>query len=129
MDILLPDGWPRPKGYSNGLSTRGRQIFVAGQVGWDTQGRFPPDFAGQFRQILENTLAVLKAGDAAPHHIVRMTWYIVDIDGYRSSLPDIGAIYRTLIGAHYPTMTAVQVAGLVEPDALLEIETTAIVPD
>lgn len=129
MKILLPEGWERPKGYSNGISAKGRHVYIAGQVGWDRSGKFPKDFAGQFRLVLENTLAILKAGDAGPEHIVRMTWYITDMDAYRASLKEIGAIYRELIGANFPTMAAVQVTGLVEADALLEIETTAVVPD
>lgn len=129
MDILLPEGWQQPQGYSNGISARGRLLFVAGQVGWDARHRFPPDFVGQLRLTLENTLAVLRAGGAGPEHIARMTWYIIDMEAYRASLRDIGAIYRTLIGAHYPAMAALQVTGLVEPEALLEIETTAVIPD
>ncbi len=129
MTILLPEGWERPKGYSNGISVRGQHIYVAGQVGWDQNGKFAEGFGGQFRQIIENTLAILKAGGAGPEHIVRMTWYITDLEAYRASLSDIGAVYRELIGANYPTMAAVQVAGLVEPEALIEIETTAVIPD
>lgn len=129
MTILLPEGWERPKGYSNGISVKGQHIYVAGQVGWDQDGKFAEGFSAQFRQVIENTLAILKAGGAGPEHIVRMTWFITDLDAYRASLSDIGTIYRELIGANFPTMAAVQVAGLVEPEALIEIETTAVIPD
>lgn len=129
MDILLPDGWPRPKGYSNGVAAAGRLVFVAGQVGWDEEGRFPPDFAGQFRQTLANTLAVLAEAGAGPQHIVRMTWYLTDLKAYRAAPTEIGAAYHDLIGKHYPAMAVVEVAGLVEPEAMVEIETTAVIPD
>ena len=102
---------------------------MAGQVGWTPDGRFPPDFAGQFRQTLENTLAVLAEAGAGPEHIVRMTWYVVDLDEYRAALSDIGPIYRDIIGRNYPAMAVVGVTGLVEPTAKLEIETTAVIPD
>jgi enamine deaminase RidA (YjgF/YER057c/UK114 family) len=130
MDVLLPDGWPRPKGYANGISARGRMIFVAGQIGWTPNGVFQAtDFAGQFRQTLLNTLAVLRAGGAGPEHVARMTWYITDRDAYVAALREIGAIWKELFGRHYPAMAVVQVVALVEPDALVEIETTAVVPD
>lgn len=130
MDVLLPDGWPRPKGYANGISARGRMIFVAGQIGWTPNGVFQAtDFAGQFRQTLLNTLAVLRAGGAGPEHVVRMTWYVTDRDTYVASLREIGAAWKELFGRHYPAMAVVQVVALVEPDALVEIETTAVVPD
>ena len=130
MKLLLPPGWPRPRGYANGISTRGRLIFTAGVVGWDEQQRFVArDFAGQFRQVLKNILAVLAEDGAGPEHIVRMTWYVVDRHEYVGSLREIGAIYRELMGAHYPCMAAVQVAALMEPEARIEIETTAVVPE
>ncbi|MEE4210747.1 MAG: RidA family protein [Parvularcula sp.] len=128
MKILQPPDWPRPKGYANGISADGRLIFVAGQIGWDTEGQFPDSFTAQFAQTLHNTLAVLKEGDAGPEHIVRMTWFITDRSAYLASLTDIGACYRDIIGRHYPAMAVVQVAGLMEERALIEIETTAVVP-
>ena len=130
MKTLLPPGWPRPKGYSNGISARGRMVFTAGVIGWDETERFVArDIPGQFRQVLSNTLAILAEDGAGPEHVVRMTWYITDRDAYAAALADIGAIYRELMGRHYPTMAVVQVAGLIERDALIEIETTAVVPE
>ena len=130
MKLLQPPGWPRPKGYANGISTRGRLIFTAGVVGWDEQQRFvAPDFVGQFRQVLENTLAILAEDGAGPEHVVRMTWYVVDRDEYVGSLREVGAAYREVMGSHYPCMAAVQVAALVEPEARVEIETIAVVPE
>ena len=126
--ILLPEGWPRPKGYSNGVAAEGRMVFVAGQIGWDEHGAFhATDFPGQFRQTLLNTLAVLKAGGAGPEHVVRMTWFITDKPAYLASLREIGAIWRELMGAHYPAMAVVVAAGLIEDAALIEIETTAVI--
>lgn len=126
---LLPPGWPRPKGYANGMAATGRVVVTGGLVGWDENERFvAPDLAGQFAQLLKNTLAVLAEAGAGPEHIVRMTWYVVDLDEYRTSLPAIGAAYRAIIGRHYPAMAVVGVAGLVEREARMEIETTAIVP-
>lgn len=130
MKALLPPGWPRPKGYANGISASGRLVFTAGVIGWDESERLvSDDLAGQFRQILVNTLAILKEGGAGPEHVVRMTWYITDRDAYAAALPEIGALYRELMGRNYPTMAVVQVAALVEPAARIEIETTAVVPD
>lgn len=126
---LLPPGWPRPKGYANGIAASGRMIFTAGVVGWDAEERFVSDeVAGQFRQVIENTLAILREGGAGPEHIVRMTWYVTDRDAYVAALPEIGAHYRELIGRNFPAMAVVEVARLVESAALIEIETTAVVP-
>lgn len=126
---LLPPGWKRPKGYANGMAAEGRLVFTAGVVGWDAEERFvAQDLAGQFRQVLANTLAILAEGGASPEHIVRMTWYVTDRAAYVESLPALGTAWRELIGRHYPAMAVVIVAGLVEPDALIEIETTAVVP-
>ena len=125
--VLLPEGWPRPKGYANGVVAEGRMVFVAGQIGWDTAGVFPDGFAAQFRQTIENTLAVLAEGGAGPAHIVRMTWYVVDKREYLAALRDIGAAWRELIGPHYPAMAVVEVKGLIEDAARVEIETTAVV--
>ena len=127
--ILQPPGWPRPKGYSNGIAATGRMVFTAGIVGWDEQERFSAsDLAGQFRQALLNTLAVLAEADAGPEHIVRMTWYLTSRDDYLASAGEIGTIYRELIGRNYPAMAVVEVSALVERDAKVEIETTAVVP-
>ena len=125
--VLLPEGWPRPRGYSNGIEASGRMVFVAGQIGWTPDGVFPDGVAAQFRQTIENTLAVLTEAGAGPQHIVRMTWFVVDKREYLASLRDIGAAWRELIGPHYPAMAVVEVKGLVEDAARLEIETTAVV--
>lgn len=130
MEILQPAGWARPRGYSNGIAARGRTVCVSGMIGWDAQGQFhTDDFAGQTRQALQNIVEVLAEAGARPEHIVRMTWYVLDKKEYVGAYKDIGVAYRELIGKHFPTMTAVQVAGLIEDRARLEIEVTAIVPD
>jgi enamine deaminase RidA (YjgF/YER057c/UK114 family) len=130
VKALLPPGWPRPKGYSNGIAARGRVIFTAGVVGWDEQEHFvAEDMAGQFRQVLLNTVAILKEGGAGPEHVVRMTWYVTSRDEYTRDIKKIGATYRELMGTCFPAMAVVQVAGLVDPAARIEIETTAVVPD
>jgi len=130
MEILHPPHWPRPKGYSNGVSARGRSIFVSGMVGWDAQGKFAgADFAAQTRQALQNIVEVLAEADAKPEHIVRMTWYVVDKKEYAAAGKEIGAAYREIIGRHYPAMSVVQVVALVEDQARVEIEVTAITPD
>jgi enamine deaminase RidA (YjgF/YER057c/UK114 family) len=130
MKILQPPGWARPKGYSNGISASGNLIFVAGQVGWTGENKWQAkDFAGQFRQTLKNTLAVLAEAGAGPEHIVRMTWYILDKKEYLGALPEVGAAWRELVGRHYPAMAVVQVGALIEDAARVEIETTAVVPD
>lgn len=126
---LLPPGWPRPKGYANGIAAEGRFVFTGGIIGWDAEERLvSSDLAGQFAQVLRNTLAVLAEAGAGPEHIVRMTWYVTDMAAYRASLPAIGAAYRELIGKNFPAMAVVGVTALVEPDARIEIETTAVVP-
>ncbi len=127
MRRLLPDGWPRPKGYANGIEADGRQVFVAGMIGWNAAGEFADGFAGQLAQALRNTVAVLAEAGAGPEHIVRMTWYVTDLDAYRDDLPAIGSAYRDVMGKHFPAMAVVGVTGLVEPDALIEIESTAVV--
>jgi enamine deaminase RidA (YjgF/YER057c/UK114 family) len=130
MKTLLPGGWPRPKGYANGISASGRMVLTAGIIGWDEEQRFVAfDLPGQFRQLLVNTLAILAEGGAGPEHIVRMTWYVVDRNDYVANLSVLGGIYRELIGRNYPAMAVVEVAALVEPLARIEIETTAIVPE
>ncbi|USX23882.1 RidA family protein [Oxalobacteraceae bacterium OTU3REALA1] len=128
MEILQPPHWAKPRGYSNGVAASGRTVCVSGMIGWDGQGVFhTDDFAGQVRQALENIVAVLAEADARPEHIVRMTWYVIDRKEYVAAYKEVGAAYRAVIGAHYPAMTAVQVAGLVEDRARVEIEVTAIV--
>jgi enamine deaminase RidA (YjgF/YER057c/UK114 family) len=127
--VLLPEGWPRPKGYSNGVEATGRMVFVAGQIGWTPEGVFvETGFAGQFRQTIEHTLAILAEAGAGPEHIVRMTWYVVEKREYLAALREIGAVWRELIGPHYPAMAVVEVKGLIEDAARIEIETTAVVP-
>ena len=130
MNVLLPPGWPRPRGYANGVTARGRMVFVAGMIGWDAQGVFhTDDLAGQVRQALQNIVAVLAAGDAKPEHIVRMTWYVTDKTAYVAAYPEIGRAFRELIGCYNAVMTAVEVSALVEDRAKVEIEVTAVVPD
>ena len=127
---LLPPGWKRPRGYANGIAASGRMVFTGGIVGWDAEERFTANtLAGQFRRILENTLAVLAEAGAGPEHIVRMTWYVTSRDDYLAQIAEIGAHYRELIGRNYPAMAVVEVTALVEKAALIEIETTAIVPE
>ena len=130
MKSLLPPGWKPPKGYANGVAARGTLVFVAGQIGWTPEQTFAADdFVGQARQALRNIVAVLREGGARPEHIVRMTWYVTDKREYLTSLAALGAIYREVIGAHYPAMTLVEVRGLAEDRAKVEIEATAVVPD
>jgi len=130
MEILQPPGWARPRGYANGVVASGRMVFVSGMIGWDGDGVFhTDDFAGQVRQALSNIVAVLAEAGAGPQHIVRMTWYVVDKNEYVAAYKDIGAAYRDIIGKHYPAMTAVQVAALVEDRARVEIEVTAVVSE
>jgi enamine deaminase RidA (YjgF/YER057c/UK114 family) len=127
-EVLQPAGWPRPKGYANGIKARGDLLFIGGMVGWDNNERFPSDFVGQTRQLLSNILAVLAEGGASACHIVRMTWYVRDMDEYIKARPALGDVWREMIGDHYPAMALVAVSRLVEPEARLEIETTAVVP-
>jgi enamine deaminase RidA (YjgF/YER057c/UK114 family) len=129
MDILHPPGWPRARGYSNGVAASGRTVCVSGMIGWDAQGQFQSDdFVAQTRQALQNIVAVLAEAGARPEHIVRMTWYVLDKREYLDAGAAVGAAYRDVIGRHYPAMSAVQVAGLMEERARVEIEATAIVP-
>jgi enamine deaminase RidA (YjgF/YER057c/UK114 family) len=127
--VLQPAGWPQPKGYANGIKARGDILFIGGLIGWDERGRFAADFVGQTRQLLNNIVAVLAEGGALPHHIVRMTWYVRDMDEYLNARPALGEVYREVMGEHFPAMALVAVTRLVEPQALLEIETTAVVPE
>jgi enamine deaminase RidA (YjgF/YER057c/UK114 family) len=128
LQVLQPSGWPQPKGYANGIMAEGRLVLTGGVVGWDVAGRFADGFAAQVRQTLENIVAILAEGGARPDHLVRLTWYVVDMDEYVSNLKALGKIYRDVIGVHYPSMALVQVVRLVEPSARLEIEATAVVP-
>ena len=128
--LLQPPGWPRPKGYANGVKVRGEQVFVAGMIGWDTEGRFPAaDTAGQVRQALHNVRAVLDEAGAKPEHIVRMTWYVTDKREYLAQSRAIGAAFREIIGCFNAAMTAVEVKALMEDEAKVEIEVTAVIPD
>jgi enamine deaminase RidA (YjgF/YER057c/UK114 family) len=127
---LQPDGWPRPRGYANGISARGRQVHVAGQIGWDASGRLVAgDFVSQARQALRNILAILACDGARAEHVVRLTWYVIDRADYLGSGQALGEAYREVMGTHFPAMTAVQVTALMESGALVEIEGTAVVPD
>ncbi len=129
MRTLLPPGWPRPKGYANGVEAEGRLVFVAGQIGWTPEGKFEAStLSAQFAQTLDNTLAVLREAGAGPEHVARMTWYIADKRAYLAAQADIGAIWREKMGRHYPAMAVVEVKALIEDEALIEIETTAVVP-
>ena len=129
LRVLQPPDWPAPRGYSNGMAGTGRVVLVGGQVGWDAEGRFPAGFVAQAAQALRNVLAVVAEAGGGPEHVGRLTWYVLDVEEYRASLRDLGAAYRGAMGRHFPAMTLVQAAALVEPEARLEIEATAIVPD
>ncbi len=130
MKILQPPDWPRPKGYSNGIVARGTHVVLSGIVGWNEKEEFETDdFAGQVSQVLRNIVTLLEQADAKPEHLVRLTWYITSRDEYLAALKEIGAGYREIIGRHYPAMAVVEVSGLIEPGAKLEIEATAIIPD
>ncbi|MBN8847525.1 MULTISPECIES: RidA family protein [unclassified Sphingomonas] len=130
MRVLQPAGWPRPKGYSNGIEVRGRQIFVAGLIGWNAEEKFEAkDLPGQFEQLLRNLIAVLAEAEAGPEHVVRMTWYITDKQAYLRDAKRIGEIYRAIMGRVFPVMAVVQVVALMENEAKIEIEVTAVVPD
>lgn len=130
MTKLQPPGWAEPKGYANGVAARGALIFVGGQIGWNEAQQFESDdFIAQTRQALVNIVAVLKAGGAGPEHMVRMTWYVTDRVEYAARLKELGAAYREVMGRNFPAMTCVEVAGLIEDRARVEIEVTAVVPD
>jgi enamine deaminase RidA (YjgF/YER057c/UK114 family) len=126
--VLQPSGWPVPKGYANGMAADGRLVVTGGVIGWDTEGHLPAEFTAQVRQALSNIAEILAAGGAKPEHLVRLTWYVVDMDEYLASLKTLGQIYREIFGAHYPAMALVQVVRLVEKAARVEIEATAVVP-
>ncbi len=129
LTVLQPPGWPSPKGYSNGVAGTGRVAMIGGQIGWDEQGKFPEGFVAQVAQAPRNVITVVREACGGPEHIARLTWYVVDIETYRSSLPRLGAAYRDTLGRWYSAMTLVQVAALVEREALVEIEATAILPN
>jgi enamine deaminase RidA (YjgF/YER057c/UK114 family) len=130
MQILQPPGWAKAKGFSNGIAARGKLVFIAGQVGWTGEGKWEAhDFAGQFRQALQNIVAVLKEAKGEPQHIVRLTWYVIDKQEYLASLRQVGIAYRAVMGRHFPAMAVVQVGGLIEDQARLEIEATAVIPE
>lgn len=130
MEILQPADWAKPKGFSNGIAARGRQVFVAGQIGWDGRCHFVgDDFVSQAAQALRNIVAVLAEAGARPEHITRMNWYVLDKQEYLGAGRALGLAYREIIGRHYPAMTAVQVVALIEDRARLEIEVTAVVPE
>ncbi|MFL5235803.1 MAG: RidA family protein [Microvirga sp.] len=126
--VLQPAGWPAPRGYANGMMADGRILVTGGVVGWDVAGNFPDGFVAQVRQTLLNIRAILAEGGAEPHHLVRLTWYVLDVDEYVASLRELGRAYREIVGAHYPAMAVVQVVRLVEKAARVEIEATAVVP-
>jgi enamine deaminase RidA (YjgF/YER057c/UK114 family) len=126
--ILQPSGWPAPKGYANGMAADGRIVVTGGVIGWDDQGRLAKGFVAQTRQTLCNIAAILAEGNARPDHLVRLTWYVVDMEEYLASLKELGVIYREVLGLHYPAMALVQVVRLVEKAARVEIEATAVVP-
>ena len=126
--VLQPSGWPMPKGYANGMAAHGRIVVTGGVIGWDRQERLANGFVAQVRQTLDNIAAILAEGDARPEHLVRLTWYVVDIEEYLANLKELGRIYREIFGTHYPAMALVQVVRLVEKAARVEIEATAVVP-
>jgi len=129
VKILQPPSWSKPRGYSNGIAVKGgTTVYIAGQVGWKDGAWETKDFAGQFRQALTNILEVLAQAKGRPEHVARLTWYVVDRDEYLASLKAVGEAYRELMGGHYPAMSVVQVSGLVESQARLEIEATAVIP-
>ena len=129
MQILQPPSWAKPRGFANGIAASGKLVFIAGQVGWTGEAKWEArDFAGQFRQALANILEVLAEAGGEPQHLVRLTWYVIDKQEYLAALKDVGVAYRAVMGRHFPTMAVVQVSGLVEPEAKLEIEATAVIP-
>ncbi|MGC2781029.1 MAG: RidA family protein [Bradyrhizobium sp.] len=128
LRVLQPSGWPMPKGYANGISADGRIVVTGGVIGWDQNEQLADGFVAQVRQVLENIAAILAEGHARPEHLVRLTWYVVDMDEYLANLRELGRIYREIFGSHYPAMALVQVVRLVEKAARVEIEATAVVP-
>jgi len=129
LQALNPEGWPEPKGYANGIKGRGTLVVLGGQIGWDAQGHFPTDFVDQVRQALANISTLLTEAGVGPEHLARLTWYVTDMESYRSRLREIGRAYREVLGRNFPSMALVQVVSLVEREAMVEIEATAILPD
>ena len=129
IELLQPANWPSPKGYAHGVAARGRLVFTAGQVGWNAEQQFPDTLAEQVEQALRNIVAVLAEAGARPKHLVRLTWFVIDRQAYIDGRREVGAAYRRVLGKHYPAMSVVQVSGLVEPQAQVEIEATAVIPD
>jgi enamine deaminase RidA (YjgF/YER057c/UK114 family) len=128
-ESINPAGWPRPKGYANGVLAEGRQLYIAGQIGWDENEQFTgPDFLSQATQALNNIAAVLAQAGGKPEHLVRMTWYVTDKQQYKAALQELGTAYRNALGRNFPAMTAIEVTALMEDDALVEIEATAVLP-
>lgn len=128
--VIQPEGWLAPKGYANGIEARGRQIYVGGQIGWNAECKFESlDLVDQIKLALQNCVDVVRAAGGGPEHIVRMTWYLEDKKEYVARLKEIGAVYRDVIGRNYPAMSAIQIADLVEDEAKVEIEVTAVIPD
>ena len=129
MKPINPEGWPQPRGYANAMLAENGVLFIAGQIGWDTQGKLAPDFVSQFRQALVNIHAIVEAADGRVEQIARLTWYVTDLEQYRAHAREIGSAYREVFGKHFPAMTVVEVRSLVEKDALIEIEATAVLTD
>jgi enamine deaminase RidA (YjgF/YER057c/UK114 family) len=129
LTALQPEGWPQPRGYANGMTGRGRMALTGGQIGWTPDGRFSDVFVEQVRQTLENVVAVVRAAGGGPEHIARLTWYVTDMEAYRDCLKDLGPAYRSVMGRNFPAMAVVQVLSLVEAEAMVEIEGTAILPE
>lgn len=127
MRAILPEGWPMPRGYANGMVASGRVLVTGGLVGWNAQGVFADGFLDQLRQTLDNIRAVVEAGGGSVADIVRLTWYVTDIEAYRAALAEMGPVYRAVMGRHFPAMAVVQVVALVEPQAMIEIEATAVI--
>jgi enamine deaminase RidA (YjgF/YER057c/UK114 family) len=127
--VLRPAGWPVPQGYADGMTATGRIVVTGGVVGWNANKEFAKGFVEQARRALENIVAIIAAGDARPENLVRLTWYVVDMDEYLANRKALGKVYREVVGAHYPAMALMQVVRLVEPEARVEIEATAVVPE
>jgi enamine deaminase RidA (YjgF/YER057c/UK114 family) len=128
MRTLLPEGWPRPRGYSNGIQADGEQVFVAGMIGWNEAEELAVGFVAQLAQALRNTVAVLGEAGAGPEHVTRMTWYVKGLDEYRANVKEVGQAYREIMGKNFPAMAVIGVVDLVDEGALIEIETTAVIP-
>ena len=128
MKHLLPEGWQRPRGYSNGIQADGEQVFVAGMIGWNEKEEVADGFVAQLDLALRNTVAVLAEAGAGPEHVTRMTWYVKDLDAYRDNIPDVGRTYREVMGKNFPAMAVIGIVDLVDTGALIEIETTAVIP-